>query len=217
MKWVLVKAFSVKYFSPWHQPLMPLTQKVNFPKKFSAEKRDACVQVQSQVTAWPKSQAVLHLFYFFSWSLKLWTRKGPKSGMTYLIIGILKNSCEPVLGFPGGSDGKETACSAGNPVSISGLGRSPGEGNGNPLQYSCLENPMDRRAWQANSLWGCRESDMAEWLTLFTSCEQFPGVQVNSGIYLAFRGLCKPGWKQVFYSWNQPATRCEFGVWILSP
>ena len=128
---------------------MPLTQKVNFPKKFSAEKRDACVQVQSQVTAWPKSQAVLHLFYFFSWSLKLWTRKGPKSGMTYLIIGILKNSCEPVLGFPGGSDGKETACSAGNPVSISGLGRSPGEGNGNPLQYSCLENPTDKGAWWA--------------------------------------------------------------------
>ena len=43
-----------------------------------------------------------------------------------------------------------------------GSGRSPGEGNGNPLQYSCLENPMDRRAWQANSLWGCKESDMAE-------------------------------------------------------
>ena len=147
---------------------------------------------------------------------KLWTRKGPKSGMTYLIIGILKNSCEPVLGFPGGSDGKDSACNAGNPVSISGLGRSPGEGNGNPLQYSCLENPMDRRAWRANSLWGCKESDTAEWLTLFTSCElsSFPGVQVNSGIYLAFRGLCKPGWKQVFYSWNQPATRpvsgCEF-------
>ena len=80
---------------------------------------------------------------------KLWTRKGPKSGMTYLIIGILKNSCEPVLGFPGGSDGKDSACNAGNPVSISGLGRSPGEGNGNPLQYSCLENPMDRGAQQA--------------------------------------------------------------------
>ena len=93
---------------------------------------------------------------------KLWTRKGPKSGMTYLIIGILKNSCEPVLGFPGGSDGKDSACNAGNPVSISGLGRSPGEGNGNPLQYSCLENPMDRRAWRTNSLWGCKESDTAE-------------------------------------------------------
>ena len=45
--------------------------------------------------------------------------------------------------FPGGSDGKASAYSAGDPGSIPGLGRSPGEGNGNPLQYSCLENPMD--------------------------------------------------------------------------
>ena len=89
-------------------------------------------------------------------------KKRSKVWYDLLDYWILKNSCEPVLGFPGGSDGKETACSAGNPVSISGLGRSPGEGNGNPLQYSCLENPMDRRAWQANSLWGCKESDMAE-------------------------------------------------------
>ena len=53
------------------------------------------------------------------------------------------------LGFPGGSDGKESACSAGDLGSIPGLGRSPGGGHGNPLQYSCLENPMDRGAWQA--------------------------------------------------------------------
>ena len=48
--------------------------------------------------------------------------------------------------FPGGSEGKESACSAGDPGSIPGLGRSPGEGDDNPLQYSCLENPMDRGA-----------------------------------------------------------------------
>ncbi len=47
----------------------------------------------------------------------------------------------------GDSDGKESACNAGDPGSIPGSGRSPGEGNGNPLQYSCLENPMDRGAW----------------------------------------------------------------------
>ena len=52
-------------------------------------------------------------------------------------------------GFPGGSDGKESACNAGDLGSIPGLGRSPGEGNGNPLQYSCLESPMDRGAWRA--------------------------------------------------------------------
>ena len=48
------------------------------------------------------------------------------------------------LGFPGSSDGKESACNAGDLGSIPGLGRSPGGGHGNPLQYYCLENPMDR-------------------------------------------------------------------------
>ena len=48
-----------------------------------------------------------------------------------------------LVAFPGGSDGKASACSAGDPGSIPGLGRAPGEGNGNPLQYSCLENSMD--------------------------------------------------------------------------
>ena len=53
------------------------------------------------------------------------------------------------MGFPGGSDGKESACIAGDLGSIPGSGRSLGEGIGNPLQHSCLENPMDRGAWQA--------------------------------------------------------------------
>ena len=51
--------------------------------------------------------------------------------------------------FPGGSAGKESSCNAGDLGLIPGLGRSPGEGNGNPLQYSCLENLMDRGAWWA--------------------------------------------------------------------
>ena len=51
--------------------------------------------------------------------------------------------------FPYSSDGKESACNAREPRSIPGLGRSPGEGNGNPLQYSCLENSMDRGVWRA--------------------------------------------------------------------
>ena len=53
------------------------------------------------------------------------------------------------MGFPGGSDGEESVCSAGDLDSVSGLGRSLGRGNGNPLQYSCLENSMDRGAGQA--------------------------------------------------------------------
>ena len=51
--------------------------------------------------------------------------------------------------FPGGSDGKASVYDVGDPGSIPGLGRSLGEGNGNPLQYSCLENPMDGKAWWA--------------------------------------------------------------------
>ena len=53
------------------------------------------------------------------------------------------------LGLPGSSDGKEPACNAGDPSSIPGLGKSPGEGNGHPLQYSCLENPTDEGASRA--------------------------------------------------------------------
>ena len=57
---------------------------------------------------------------------------------------------KPIIqGFPGGTDGKASACNGGDPGSIPMLGRSPGEGNGNPLQYSCLENSMDGEAWWA--------------------------------------------------------------------
>ena len=65
------------------------------------------------------------------------------------------------MGFPSNSDGKESVCNAGNPGSIPGSGRSPGESNGYPLLYSCLENSMDRP-------WGCKESDMTEGLTHYT-------------------------------------------------
>ena len=51
-------------------------------------------------------------------------------------------------GFPGGSDGKESACNVGDLGLIPGLGQSPGEGHNNPLQHSCLENPMDKGAWR---------------------------------------------------------------------
>ena len=57
------------------------------------------------------------------------------------------------MGFPGGSDGKGSACNAGDPGLIPGFRRSTGEGNGYPLQYSCLENSMDRGAWCATVHW----------------------------------------------------------------
>ena len=64
---------------------------------------------------------------------------------------------------PGGSNGKASAQNAGTPGSIPGSGKSPGEGNGNPLQYSCLGNPMDRGSWWA-TVHGVAESDMTEQL-----------------------------------------------------
>ena len=73
-------------------------------------------------------------------------------------------SSDYFLGFPGGSDGKESVCNVGDPGSIPGLGRSPGEGNGNPLQYSFLENPHEHRSLTGYSPWGHKESDMTEQL-----------------------------------------------------
>ena len=66
--------------------------------------------------------------------------------------------------FPGGSDGKESAYNVGDPSWMPGLGRSPEEGNGNPFQYPCQENSMDRGVWQA-TVHGVAESDMTEWHT----------------------------------------------------
>ena len=63
-----------------------------------------------------------------------------QSGLRYVYL---------TQGFPGGSDGKESTWNAGDPGSISGLGRFPGEGNGNSLQYSCLEDSKERGAWRA--------------------------------------------------------------------
>ena len=64
------------------------------------------------------------------------------SGSAVLLLAFIR-------GFPGGSDGKESTCNEGDWGLIPGSGRSPGEGNGYPLQYSCLENPMDRGARSA--------------------------------------------------------------------
>ena len=69
------------------------------------------------------------------------------------------------LGFPGGSDSKESACRAGDLTLIPGLGRSPGRRSWQRLQYSCLENPHGQRSLAGCSLWGHKESDMTEWLS----------------------------------------------------
>jgi len=71
------------------------------------------------------------------------------------------------LDFPGVSDGEQSVCNAGYLGSVLGLGKSPGEGKGYPLQDSCLENPMDRGAWGIQSM-GRKGSDMTGWLNTFT-------------------------------------------------
>ena len=68
-------------------------------------------------------------------------------------------------GFHGGSDSKELACNSGDLRSIPGLGRSLGGGHGNPLQYSCLENPHGQRSLVGYSPWGLKELDMTELLS----------------------------------------------------
>ena len=80
--------------------------------------------------------------------------------LTYIYLLLLLHT-----GLPGGSDGKESACNAGDLGSIPVLETSPGEGNSYPLQYSCLENPMDRGVWQA-TVHRVAESDATEQLSL---------------------------------------------------
>ena len=97
--------------------------------------------------------------------------------LLYLMLFISEYACHSDYlwsviiygGFPSNSVGKASACNVGDLGSIPGLGRSPGEGNGNPLQDSCLENPMDRGAWWA-TVHGVAESDTPEWLTHTNSC-----------------------------------------------
>ena len=76
------------------------------------------------------------------------------------------NIVEVEQGFPGGSDGRESACNAGDLCSVPGLERCPGGGHGNRLQYSCLENPHGQRNLAGYSPWCCKELDMTEQLSI---------------------------------------------------
>ena len=139
------------------------------PAFWNRKLQDAFHTIQVNTVAWLSFLYVyIHIFVFFSmWSKHL---KAPKltdffayhlSPPIHLLYYFHNYTAMPVLhfrlltalhhsrGFPGGSDGKESACNVGHWGSVPGLGRSPGEGNSNPLQYSCLENPMDRGAWRA--------------------------------------------------------------------
>ena len=107
----------------------------------------------SSQVGWPVVPASPGLKGFSeTWNFQFWNQNSlrPLSWSAHQASGSCTSSAAfpAVPVFPHSSVGKESACSAGDLGSIPGLGRYPGEGNGNPLQYSCLENPMDRGTWQ---------------------------------------------------------------------
>ena len=93
-------------------------------------------------------------------------------------------------GLLGGIDGKASACNVGELGSITGLGRSPGEGNGNRLQYSCLENPIDRGAW-----WATVHGVAKSWTRLsdFTFTFHFPVLEKEKATHSSVLALRIPG------------------------
>ena len=99
------------------------------------------------------------------------------------------------MGFPGGSYGKASVCNAGDPGSIAGSGRSPGEGNGNPLQYSCLES-HGQRSVVDYSLWGLKESDTTErlYLLYFTTTSALELLPPVGSVTPAFLGFLSCIW-----------------------
>ena len=92
------------------------------------------------------------------------TRRSGQQRMRWFdsITDLMDMNISKLQGFPGGSDGKESACNVGDLGSIPESGRSPGRWYGNPVQYSCLENPHGQRSLTGYSPWGCTESDTTE-------------------------------------------------------
>ena len=109
------------------------------------------------------------------------------------------------MGFPGGSDGKESTCNVGDLGSIPGLGRSTGIGHGSPLQCSCLENPHGQRSLEGCNPWGHKESNTTEWLNAVYNNKCFKGEERSlcnleeTGVkwgYLNWQSFTRPcGWK----------------------
>ena len=103
------------------------------------------------------------------------------------------------LGYPGGSDGKESVCNVGDLGSIPGLERSPGGGHGNPLQYSCLENPMDRGAWGATAH-GVSKSHSVMSMTERLSIAQH---STNCQVTFIATEVESPAWKEPLFNSSQ--------------
>ena len=111
--------------------------------------------------------------------------------LLYLWLAFCFSLVSLCLGFPGGSEGEEeSACNAGGSGSIPGPGRSPGEGKAYPLQYSCLENPMDRGACPCCSACFRKESDTTEPVCL-PFCEPILAIRLEAYSVMNFSGLAQ--------------------------
>ena len=101
---------------------------------------------------------ILHLH---QWYVMVPVPSNPSSHWLWRVVlnFSYSNSC---VGFPDGSESKESACNEGDLGSTPGLGRSPGGRHDNPLKYSCLENPHGQKSLEGYSPWGCKESDTTE-------------------------------------------------------
>ena len=119
----------------------------------------------------------------------------------------LNDHSSPIKDFPGGSDSKLSAYNAGDPCSIPGLGRSPGEGNGTPLQYSCLGNRTDRGYWQAIAHGVAKSwtrlsnftSDTVEW-KLALRMVYFRHLRLSSGLDRVVSNSDKAKRDKIFYT-----------------
>ena len=105
----------------------------------------------------------MSLFFFLITTTFLCKKKGEHTPVCCLTLNFRGNITS--IRFPGDSNGEESTCNVGDLGSMPGLGRSPGGGDGNPIQYSCLENPHEQRSLAGNSPWSHKELDTTEWLS----------------------------------------------------
>ena len=114
------------------------------------------------------------------------------------------------LGFSHGSVGKESTCNAGDAGSVPGLGRSPGEGHGNPLQCSCLENPMDRGPWQATVYGVTKSPRRLKRLSTYACNVKFPEFSVLNFRKFTWNHLVEKGHDVLNFYWNNSEKKKTF-------
>ena len=136
------------------------------------------------------SQSLLKLIPLSLWSTEHLLNKSESFFKVHLLAHIFGKPYLNTLGFPGGSAGKESACNAGDPGSIPGLERSPGEGIGYPPHYSCLENLHGQRSLAGPSPWRQKESDITEWLSTapgYPALSMFLPLNMRASLYLPIK------------------------------